>query len=54
MCRRVPIRSVQSLEKAAAVVASNARETIVMFDVDNTLAPQGAPAAEVAVVAGPN
>lgn len=50
MLGRVPIRLVRSLDEAAAVVASHDRKTIVIFDVDNTLARQGAPFDEVAAV----
>lgn len=50
MLGRVPIRRVRSLDEAAAVVASHARKTVLIFDIDNTLARQGAPSAEVTAV----
>lgn len=50
MLGRVPILHVWSLDEAAAIVASDGRIATVIFDVDNTLARQGAPFAEVAVL----
>ena len=41
MLGRVPIHDVQSLEDVMAFVESSDGEKVVIFDVDNTLAPQG-------------
>ncbi|MDH3731848.1 MAG: hypothetical protein OES13_12130 [Acidimicrobiia bacterium] len=43
---RVPLRSVGSLDDVADFVTSLGSETVVIFDVDNTLARQGAPLEE--------
>ena len=41
MLGRVPIHDVQSLNDVMAFVESTHDENVVIFDVDNTLAPQG-------------
>jgi predicted HAD superfamily phosphohydrolase YqeG len=41
MLARVPIRDVQSLDEVMAFVESTDGEKVIIFDVDNTLAPQG-------------
>ena len=46
MSVRVPIRDVQSLDEVMAFVESTHDEKVIIFDVDNTLAPQGVPLAE--------
>lgn len=46
MFGRVPIRDVQSLDDVLAFVESTDGEKIIIFDVDNTLAPQGVPLPE--------
>jgi predicted HAD superfamily phosphohydrolase YqeG len=46
MLARVPIRDVQSLDEVMAFVESTDGQKVIIFDVDNTLAPQGAPLAE--------
>ena len=46
MLARVPIRDVRSLDDVMAVVESTHGETVIIFDVDNTLAPQGVPLTE--------
>jgi len=48
MPRRIPIAHVESLDEAASIVASGDQEAVVIFDVDNTLARQGASFDEVA------
>jgi predicted HAD superfamily phosphohydrolase YqeG len=42
----VPIREVQSLDEVMAFVESTDGQKVIIFDVDNTLAPQGVPLAE--------
>jgi len=46
MFGRVPIRDVRSLDDVGVFVASSAAGMVLIFDVDNTLAPQGAPLEE--------
>jgi predicted HAD superfamily phosphohydrolase YqeG len=46
MLARVPIRDVQSLDEVMAFVESTDGQKVIIFDVDNTLAPQGVPLAE--------
>lgn len=46
MLARVPIRDVQSLDDVMAFVESTDGEKVIIFDVDNTLAPQGVPLEE--------
>jgi len=46
MLARVPIRDVQSLDEVMAFVESTDGQKVIIFDVDNTLAPQGVPPAE--------
>jgi predicted HAD superfamily phosphohydrolase YqeG len=46
MLARVPIRDVQSLDELMAFVESTDGQKVIIFDVDNTLAPQGVPLAE--------
>ena len=46
MLARVPIRDVQSLDEVIAIVESTDGQKVVIFDVDNTLAPQGVPLEE--------
>jgi predicted HAD superfamily phosphohydrolase YqeG len=41
MLARVPIRDVQSLDEVMAFIESTDGEKVIIFDVDNTLAPQG-------------
>ena len=41
MLARVPIRDVRSLDDVLAFVESTRGENVIIFDVDNTLAPQG-------------
>ena len=41
MLARVPIRDVQSLDEVMAFVESTDGQMVIIFDVDNTLAPQG-------------
>jgi len=43
---RVPIRDVQSLDEVIAFTESTDGQKVIIFDVDNTLAPQGVPLAE--------
>lgn len=51
MLARVPICNVQSLDDVARVVGGSERPKVVIFDVDNTLAPQeAAPSEFVALV----
>ena len=47
---RVPIRDVRSLDDVAAFAASESGDVVLIFDVDNTLAPQGAPLEEFTVL----
>ena len=47
MLARVPIRDVQSLDDVMAFVESTDGQKVIIFDVDNTLAPQGVPSAEL-------
>ena len=46
MLARVPIRDVESLDEVMAFVESTDGQKVIIFDVDNTLAPQGVPLAE--------
>ena len=46
MLARVPIRDVQSLDEVIAFIESTDGQRVIIFDVDNTLAPQGIPVAE--------
>ena len=46
MLARVPIRDVQSLDEIMAFVESTEGQKVIIFDVDNTLAPQGVPLEE--------
>ena len=46
MLARVPIRDVQSLDEVMAFVESTDGEKVIIFDVDNPLAPQGVPLTE--------
>ena len=46
MLARIPIRDVQSLDDVMAFVESTDGEKVIIFDVDNTLAPQGVPLVE--------
>ena len=46
MLARVPIRDVQSLDEVMAFVESTGGQMVIIFDVDNTLVPQGVPPAE--------
>jgi predicted HAD superfamily phosphohydrolase YqeG len=46
MLARVPIRDVRSLDEVIAFVESTDGQKVIIFDVDNSLAPQGAPPAE--------
>jgi predicted HAD superfamily phosphohydrolase YqeG len=46
MMRRVPMRNARDLEEVAGWVAASAGPDVVIFDADNTLVPQGAPADE--------
>jgi predicted HAD superfamily phosphohydrolase YqeG len=46
MLARVPIRDVQSLDEVMAFVESTDGEKVIIFDVDNTLAPQNVPLEE--------
>ena len=48
MLARVPIRDVRSLDEVMAFVESTDGQKVIIFDVDNTLAPQGVPLAEFA------
>jgi predicted HAD superfamily phosphohydrolase YqeG len=41
MLARVPIHDVQSLDEVMAFVEASDGEKVIIFDVDNTLAPQG-------------
>ncbi len=50
MLGRVPMHDVQSLEDVLAFVESSEGEKVVIFDVDNTLAPQGCALGEFAVL----
>lgn len=43
MFRRVPIRDVSSLDDVYAFLPGGAGNHVLIFDADNTLAPQGAP-----------
>ncbi len=49
MLGRVPIHDVQSLEDVMALVESSDGEKVIIFDVDNTLAPQGCGLGDFAV-----
>ena len=46
MLGRVPMRDVRSLDDVIAVVESIGSTCVIIFDVDNTLVPQGAPLTE--------
>ena len=46
MLARVPMHDVQSLDEVMAFVESTDGQKVIIFDVDNTLAPQGVPLAE--------
>ena len=46
MLARVPIRDVQSLDEVITFTESTDGQKVIIFDVDNTLAPQGVPLAE--------
>ena len=46
MLARVPIRDVQSLDEVIAFIESTDGQRVIIFDVDNTLAPQGVPLEE--------
>lgn len=46
MLARVPLHDVQSLDEVMAFVESTDGRKVIIFDVDNTLAPQGVPVAE--------
>ena len=46
MLARVPIRDVQSLDEVMAFVESTDGQKVIVFDVDNTLAPQDVPLEE--------
>jgi hypothetical protein len=46
MLGRVPIRDVQSLDEVMAFVESTDGQKVIIFDVDNTPAPQGVPLTE--------
>ncbi len=48
--RRVPMLRVQSLDDVAEFAAGSAQPTVLIFDADNTLAAQGAPSSQFAVV----
>ncbi len=50
MFGRVPIRDVRSLDDVGAFVASSDPRKVPILDVDNTLAPQGAPLDEFGVL----
>ena len=50
MFGRVPIRNVKSLEEVMAFVESSDGEKVLIFDVDNTLAPQGVPLDEFGIL----
>lgn len=50
MFARVPMRDVRSLDDVIAFVESNGSPCVIIFDVDNTLVPQGAPIAEFGVL----
>lgn len=43
MLGRVPMREVQSLGEVISFIESTDGEQVIIFDVDNTLAPQGIP-----------
>jgi predicted HAD superfamily phosphohydrolase YqeG len=47
MLARIPICDVQSLDEVMAFVELTGDENVIIFDVDNTLAPQGVPPAEL-------
>jgi predicted HAD superfamily phosphohydrolase YqeG len=47
MLARVPIHDVQSLDEVMAFVELTDGEKVIIFDVDNTLAPRGVPPAEL-------
>lgn len=46
MLARAPRRDVQSLDEVEAFVESTDGQKVIIFDVDNTLVPQGVPLAE--------
>jgi predicted HAD superfamily phosphohydrolase YqeG len=46
MLARVPIRDLQSLDEVMAFVESTDSQKVIIFDVDNTLAPQDVPLEE--------
>ena len=46
MLARVPMRDVQSLDEVMAFVESTDGQKVIIFDVDNTLAPQDVPLEE--------
>ncbi len=50
MFGRVPIRDVRSLDDVGNFVASGVGGIVLILDVDNTLAPQGAPLEEFGVL----
>ena len=50
MFGRVTIRDVRSLDDVGAFLASGDRRKVLILDVDNTLAPQGAPLDEFGVL----
>ena len=50
MFGRVPIHDVRSLDDVTAFVESSDGEKVIIFDVDNTLAPQGVPLEEFGVL----
>jgi len=50
MFGRVPMRSVSSLDGVIAFVESSAGDKVIIFDVDNTVAPQGASLEEFGVL----
>jgi len=50
MLGRIPIHDVQSLDDVMAFVDSSDGEKVIIFDVDNTLAPQGCALDDFAVL----
>lgn len=50
MLGRVPFHDVRSLDEVAAMVEAGNGAKVLIFDADNTLAPQGAPIDEFGVV----
>lgn len=50
MLGRVPIRQVTSLDDVTAFIESSDGEKVIIFDVDNTLAPQGVSLEEFGVL----